>query len=496
MMEVDGETPPAGSVQWGPVLAIAAVVAAGHALIATRYGWHRDEFYYVASGRHPAWGYPDQPPLTPVIARLAAALPGGVAPLRAVAIGLQAATVVLGGVTAHELGGSRRAQSLAAGAVAGCGVFVGASLFLGTTPVDQFLWAVIVLCTLRAVRTGALRWWVAAGVASGVGLENKHTVAVLLVAMAVGLVLRRRHALRGAGPWIAAVIAAALWAPNLFWDAQHHWVTIEMAGVIADDQGGVGGALAQLPVLLFLLPAPPLVFLWIRGARFGARQRFGSDHSWLVVAAGVVVVVIVAGGGKPYYPAPLLLPLFALGAVATERREAERGSQMRWTTGLVVAAVVVSPVVSLPVLGPRFSTWLRPAAREPMETYGWPRLAAQVDAVIARNPGVVAVYAGNYGEAGALDRFGRRAGRTVPVVAGQNAYGEWGPPAGTPTEVIAVGQFDRSFLETSWSHVERVGRVEFPDGIENDESENAAIFRCSGPKGTWAELWSNLSYLS
>lgn len=225
-----GDGTPSMNVAWRPILTIAAIVALGHALIATRYGWHRDEFYYVASGRHLAWGYPDQPPLTPVLARLAAAVPGGVLPLRIVVIAFQAVTIVLGGLTAHELGGSQRAQTLAAGAVAGCGVFVGASLFLGTTPVDQCLWALIVLCTLRAVRTKSMRWWVAVGVAGGVGLENKHTVALLLIATGVGLLVRRRDALRGAGPWVAALIALVLWAPNLVWDAQHHWVSSRWLG--------------------------------------------------------------------------------------------------------------------------------------------------------------------------------------------------------------------------------------------------------------------------
>ena len=108
----------------------------------------------------------------------------------------------------------------------------------------------------------------------------------------------------------------------------------------------------------------------------------------------------------------------------------------------------------------------------------------------------MAVYAGNYGEAGALERFGRRAGRSVPVVAGQNAYGEWGPPSGTPTDVIAVGQFDQAFLEKSWSEVQRIGPIKLPGDLENDESEDAAIFWCRQPKGPWADLWPVLSYLS
>ncbi len=483
------------TVAWRPVVAIAAAAAALHLTVATRYGWHRDEFYYVASGRHLAWGYPDQPPLTPVIARLAAAVPGGVLPLRVVVIAVQAATIVLGGITAYELGGSRRAQLLGAGAVAGCGVFVGASLFLGTTPLDQFMWSLIVLATLRAVRIRSLRAWVLVGVAGGIGLENKHTVAILLIATIVGLVLCQRPRLSGSGPWVAGVTAAAIWAPNLIWDAQHHWVTLKMARVIADNQGGVVGALSQVPVLLLVLPAPPLIFLWVRGVRFAAPNGPGRDHSWLIVTASVVVVATVAGGGKPYYAAPLLLPLFALGAVATEQLEAAGHVGVRWATRLVVLSVVASPVVSLPVVSPEFSTFLRTAAKEPMETYGWPNFAAQVFAIVDANPHAIAVYAGNYGEAGALEQFRHRGQRAVPVVSGHNSYAQWGPPSGTPTEVVAVGQFDRAFLEKAWTQVTFAGRIRFPDGLKNDESDKGAIFVCRGPRGDWADLWPTLSFL-
>ena len=79
---------------WGP-LGVATVAAVVHLAVATRYGWHRDEFYYVICGRHPAWGYVDQPPLTPLLGAFAAALPGGLWPLRLVAIAAQMGCILL-----------------------------------------------------------------------------------------------------------------------------------------------------------------------------------------------------------------------------------------------------------------------------------------------------------------------------------------------------------------------------------------------------------------
>src|SRR5689334_22264230 len=116
---------------WRPVLAVAAVAAVVHLVVAARYGWHRDEFYYVITGRHPAWGYVDQPPLTPLLARWAAELPGGVLPLRVLAIACQVGCILLGAKLAAEFGGRARAQAIAAGAVAASTAFVAASLLFG-----------------------------------------------------------------------------------------------------------------------------------------------------------------------------------------------------------------------------------------------------------------------------------------------------------------------------------------------------------------------------
>lgn len=482
---------------WRPVLVIAAAVMLVHLVVATRYGWHRDEFYYVASGRHLAWGYPDQPPLTPLLARVAASLPGGVLPLRIVAIAAQAATLVLAALTARELGGGRRAQALTAACVAGAGVFVGASLLLGTTVIDQLLWTLVIWATLRAIRIDSVSAWMTVGVAAGLGLENKSTVAVLVGAIFVGLVIARRPALDGPGPWLAAVVAAVLWVPNLWWDAQHGWINVDMARVIANDQGGFVGSVAQLPILLVVLPTPFLVFMWIRGVRWGARHPNGCDHRWLVVAAGVVVASVTVAGGKPYYAAPMLVPLFAMGAVATETRTPAGSRLSRWVLAAVALSIIGATVIGLPLATPSLSTALRPANKEPMETYGWPGLAHQVDAALTKAPGATAVYASNYGEAGALTRYGSGLGLSIPVVSGQNAYRYWGHPSGTPSNVLAVGEFDRTFLLRSWASVERVTTVTLPHGLEDEETENhAAIYRCTQPKGTWDQLWPRLTYLS
>lgn len=273
---------------WRPILLIGALVAVIHLVVAARYGWHRDEFYYVICGRHLAWGYVDQPPLTPLLARLAASLPGGVFPLRVLAIGA-------------EVGGGRRAQTItaAAAAVAACPVFVAGSALFGTTILDQLIWIALLALTARAIRVRTVPAWLAAGLVAGIGLENKDTVAVLLLGIGVALVLLHRDVLRTPGPWLGGSLAVLLALPNVVWDAMHGWPNLAKAQSLAREHGGQLGSLEQLPLLLILFTGVPLVALWMLGAR---QAWSASGQRWVLVVA----IVVIAGRAPPAAARPTI----------------------------------------------------------------------------------------------------------------------------------------------------------------------------------------------
>ena len=135
---------------------------------------------------------------------------------------------------------------------------------------------------------------------------------------------------------------------------------------------------------------------------------------------------------------------------------------------------------------------------EQRETYGWPQLARQAADAARQLPQGVVVFTSNYGEAGAVARFGPQYGLHAPVRSGHNAYGYWGPALdGRPGVVLAVGEFDAQYLERAWRSVRRVARVDFAEDVDNEEiDDHAAIFVCRDPKGTWAQLWPRLRHLS
>ncbi|MGN6474592.1 MAG: ArnT family glycosyltransferase, partial [Mycobacteriales bacterium] len=150
-------------------LATTAVLVA----FAARYGYHRDEMYFIASGHHLAWGYPDQPSFVPALARLLTAIaPHSLVLLRLPSALVTGVAVLLTGLIARELGGDRGAQILAATAIAVANFTMGAGHLLSTATFLMPVSAAIVLLSLRAVRTGDNRLWLAVGLVLGVGLSD------------------------------------------------------------------------------------------------------------------------------------------------------------------------------------------------------------------------------------------------------------------------------------------------------------------------------------
>lgn len=534
-------------IAWRPIALVAAAAGAVHLTVATRYGWHHDEFYYVICGRHPAFGYVDQPPAAPLLARFADAA-GGLFGVRLLAILAQLGCIVLTGVLAAQFGGRRAAQILAAAAMAASPVFVASSMLFGTTVLDQVAWAGLFVLVTGALRENRLRWWAGAGVTAGLGFEGKNTIAVLALGIAVGVVMYRRDVLRTPGPWVALVLAAALAAPNVVWDALHGWPNLRMDHVLSQQQGGPLASLAKFPELPLLLAGPPLIALWWTGLRW-LRSPEGRTHRWLLPTVAVVTAVFIAGGGKTYYPAPLLIPLFAAGAVAApiewyprralhsavdEAGQSPRGwlspgwgvaatdtapgrpgpaaAKRRWrqriapdasqgTSGLraiasssAVRAVAISALfaaaIGLPFLPPAAATALRPVNPELMQTYGWPQFTREVAAAAATQPAAVPIFASDFGEAGALTILGPAAGLRRPVYSGHDSYVYWPPPAGTPDTVLCVGKFQPAYLERFWAQVTEIAPITLPSGLKNAETkQHAAIYLCRQPRGTWGEMW-------
>src|SRR5262245_17637164 len=218
-----------------PVPRLAWLIAAGVGLLlvacAARYGWHRDELYFREAGRHLAWGYVDQPPFTPFVARVADVVaPDNLVVLRLLPALACVATVVLGALIVRELGGGRAQQVAAAAVTASAGFVMGSGHLLATPTFDCTAWLAVLWLVTRLLRTGNPRWWVAIGAVAGAATLNKNLVLMLLAALVAAMVVdRRRDVLATRWAVAGGAVALAIAAPHLIWQATNGWPQFEMA---------------------------------------------------------------------------------------------------------------------------------------------------------------------------------------------------------------------------------------------------------------------------
>lgn len=453
-----------------PVAWIAAATTVLQLATAGIWDRHRDEFYYLACARRLAWGYVDHPPLTPLLYRIADATVGSSqVALRIAPALLHGIDVVLVALLAKQLGGSTRAQVIAATVVALAPILLTTSHFLGTVTPELTLGTAIALVLVHLVRGGDPRLWLLVGLLVGLGLLNKWTFSVVVAGLVLGLLLDHRHVL--ATPWLAGGIAVAvlLVAPNVAWQATHGWPQLEFAGTLRD----YGQTPLVIPAQLLLLGAGAIVAI----PAIGWLLRDGVAYRFLLVAFAFTLVVTLFTGGKPYYTAGTLLPLVAAGAVAM----AGAGAWLLPT--LVVVGALLAPLAT-PLTPIGTANALRGINPELGEMVGWDSYVATVRTLHARYPDA-GIVTSNYSEAGAVELL---APDLPQPASGHNSYSDWGPPAHDPREVIAVGFEDGAWLRESFRRVERIGTVETPHGVHNLE-DGRPIWLATGPRASWPELW-------
>jgi 4-amino-4-deoxy-L-arabinose transferase-like glycosyltransferase len=455
----------------GVVVTVQVVVLTA---LSGRYGFHRDELYFRAAGRRLDWGYVDQPPLTPLLARLFS-FHDTPSTLRIAATLSGAVITVVVALTARELGGGRGAQVLAAAATALSVFVLAVTHMLSTATLDMLLCTVVGLFMIRMLRTGDRRSWLAIGGAVGLAMTNKWLILLLVLALGVSLLaVGPRAVLRSW--WLLAGVAVALVvsAPVLAWQAGHGFPLLTVARDISAADGGENRVLF-VPLQLLLL-SPVLVPMWVAGflALWGDR-RFRS----VALAYPVLCLLTLALGGKPYYTMPLLVVLLAAGAEPALRWALRHRALA--VTGAVLG-VVTSVVVALPVLPVGALVPVLAVNREQGEQVGWAELTASVADVWTQAGPQAVIFTRNYGQAGAIERYGPELGLPQPY-SGHMSYGDWGPPLDSADgPVVVVGARHPLFTGC------RVVRVHHAV-IENDE-DGTEIAVCDAV--LWSRVWPQL----
>jgi Dolichyl-phosphate-mannose-protein mannosyltransferase len=428
-------------------LVVGGVAAAAQAAIVMpflgRYGWDRDELYFLSAARRPTWGYVDFPPLTAWIAWLVHALFGdSLVALRVTCLVAMMATVVLVAMMAREFGAGLRTQAAAAFVWALSPYGLGAGSLFHPTWLDVLCWVALLYTLLVALVRQRPRLWLVAGAIAGVGLEAKYTIAFLLAAILVALLLsEERRFLRTRWPWLGLGIALLLLLPNLIWEAQHSWPSLHFFSSQNAKTASDTPPATYLGQQLFLgaglvLAAIGVVSLWRRP---GLRP--------LAIVPPLITVFFLLERGRAYYPLPADSIAVAAGVVALTSwlRDGSRRRLAVLAPLLALQAAVL--VLALPIILPVRNTasmissgvWKSSFYKDEI---GWPELADQTAQAWRSLPAAEradgTIVADNYGEASALEYYGL-ARRLPPVLSGHLSWQYWRPKSLPQRFVLFVG---------------------------------------------------------
>jgi len=492
-------------------LGLVAVKLAAHiaANIWTPYEFHRDAFLYMAMGTHLRILHMDFPPL---MALLSEAVRGVAGPslfaLRLVPGLAGTAVLLLAILLARELGGGQRSQTITALAVLINPLFLRSANLFQPIALDQLWWLLGCYALARLENTGAPRWWLLLGIAGGVGLFTKFSIVFFGLAVLIGLLLTpHRRAFLGPWPWVAIGLALLLGSPSVIGQMTLGFPVLEQMAVLQESQLARVG-LGEFVFDQFLWQ--PVGFLLAVGG--AAALMLHQDLrryrllGWIAVAAFMIFVLMQ---GKSYYYGPVHPLLFAAGAVALERLPRPRLQAV--AVPVVAAAIVLWAFAAvpfgLPVVPPepmaRFAgalgitTAVRtnrgeylPLPQDYADMLGWREQAEAVARVYRALPpaeqATAVVFGRNYGQAGALDFYGRELG-LPPVVSLAGSFYNFGPGERAGAVIIFLGveieQIDTRFCGS----LELADRVVNPWGVP--EERDVPILICRDPSMTLQQFW-------
>ncbi len=488
---------------------LSAVALLVHIITNGRYGYFRDELYYIACGRHLACGYVDQPPLSILLLRLSEILLGdSLFAIRLLPALAGAATVALTGAIVRELGGREWAVALSCAASLFALFNLAVGNFFSMNAFEPLFWTGCIYLFVRIVNGGSPTLWLWLGALLGLSLENKHSTAFFAAGIFVALLLTpERRYFAGKWIWLGGLIAFAIALPNILWQARHHWPTYELLSNIAHSNKNVPLSPAQFIVQQVVLMNPGTFPLWLAGLLWLFGSRDGRRHCALGIIYLVTLAEFIVLHGKSYYLAPAYPMLFAAGSVAVEQVFAAR---LKWlkpvSLGVILVTGALFAPLALPILPPdeliayMRAIHLQPPRTETSHTAALPQVFAdqfgseQMVGSVAHvyhhlrpeDRERAAIFCQNYGEAGAIDFFGPKLG-LPPAISGHQNYFLWGPRDWTGEVVLVLDTNDEDEREL-FASVQDLGQiVSSPRAMPFERRMH--VFLCRDLKASVQEFW-------
>lgn len=497
----------------GLIAAIASVKLITHlvTIAITPYGFHRDEFLYLAMGQYLRFWSMDFPPLIAVLANTARALFGDTLfAIRLFPALAGTALIVLAAMIARELGGRRLAQGIAGFAVLLAPVFLRPAALFQPVVFDQLWWTLGFLALVKIARTGEYRWWLLLGVAGGLGLLTKFSIGFFAAGALVGLLLTsQRRWLASRRPYAAAALALILGGASIIGQIRLGFPVTGYMRELQEAQLARVNAAEFLGGQVMLLG--PALLLAIAGLVYLFRAEPMRPYRVIAWTCVTIFLLLLIMRGKAYYVAPIYPALLAAGGVALEAASSRVRRVLVPAFALVMlAAGIVALPFGLPVVPPepmaRYSARLGltsavttnrgvvlPLPQDYADMLGWEKMVASVSrhyhALPAEKRAQAVIIGSNYGEAGALDFYGP--GYGLPrAISTAGTYWYFGP-GDLPGDVAITVGIEAGELAPFFRSARVLERIDDP-WLVPEQRDNPIVI-AGGPYRTLQEVWPSLA---
>jgi len=491
---------------WTSLIAVFTLVV--HMSTYNTLGFHRDEFLYLALGKHLAAGYWSNPPLIGVISFLSQLLPGNTLfTLRLFPAMAGALLIIITGLMTREMGGKTYAQVLACIALAISILFMRAFSMFQPVCFDILFWSLILYAFLRYINTEKPVYLILAGVAFGFGFLNKYMVIFLAAGLAIAVIpTSYRKLWISKYSWLAILIALLLLLPNIIWQyiqgfpVLHHMkelketqlVNVKRMNILIDQ------------ILMFTVSA----LVWVAGLIWLLKSGNAKKFRVFGYAYLSILLIFLLLRGKSYYMAGLYPILFAAGGVSWEMWMKRAASRVFLVLFIILLTIPILPgaipFMSAPRLVSYFSKippemggealvrWedgkMHPLPQDYADMLGWDELGGIVlkacDTIKDKNR--IMIYCENYGQAGAVD-YCASCHELPEVISFSDAYRLWVPDTISKDKDVFMYVNDElgGDVDSLFANIIVAGSIKNHYARE----KGTTVYMCREPRGDFPAFW-------
>jgi len=485
----------------GFILLFVAIRVLFNLLALSHFGFQRDEMLHLALGDHLAWGYKEVPPFIAFIARISTLLFGSsIAAARVFTTVCSGCIILLTGLLTVELGGKKFAIALACLTLTFSPAFLASGYLLQPVVFDQLWWLLSAYLLTKYFNTNEDKYLYYLGIAIGMGMLTKYTMAFFTAALIGGILLTSQRTLFAKrGIWIAVLIAIVIFLPNIIWQLTHHLPLVTHMRNLRGSQLDYikpGDFLKQQ-----LLVNGAALWVWLAGLGYLLLSTRMKKYRFMAFAYLFTLLLFLVLNGKIYYLFGAYPMLFAAGGFAFERLMKAKGVALR---GILTALLILPNLILFPMLLPflpfnqtlrvfKFAhknmslfdfavTWedhkVHPTTQDYGDMLGWDELGQKVaKAYQSLGPDQqkqTIIFANNYGEAGAVHHYGKQ--YNLPdVVSLNSSFALWAPEHITAKYIVYVdetnGRNVNEMLKVNRiGHAQKMGEITNPLAREKGTS--------------------------